>query len=189
MPHFLNTPPLVEPLSLEEAKAHLRISHDDDDQYITRLIAAARRQIELRTSLAIITQGWTALCDRWPQSGTIGLPVAPVASVTDILLHGDENTSATLEPAHYILDAASRPARIVLRADRLHPQATRAINGIEIRFVAGFGATSDAVPQDIRQALLLTVASWFSDRGELNRAALPLMASALIQPFRQVRLA
>jgi uncharacterized phiE125 gp8 family phage protein len=189
MPHILTTPPLVEPITLAEAKAHQRISHGDDDTYIARLISSARKQIELRTGLALIEQGWTALYNRWPENRCIALPIAPVLSVTDILLHGDDNTSATLDPSHYFLDKVSKPAIVALRNDRQIPKASRAVNGIEVRFTAGFGATAESVPQDIRHALLLTVASWFADRGELNTASLPLMAKALIQPFRQMRLA
>jgi uncharacterized phiE125 gp8 family phage protein len=49
MPAVLLTPPVAEPLSLEDAKLFLRVEHDTDDELIASLIAAARGEIELAT--------------------------------------------------------------------------------------------------------------------------------------------
>jgi uncharacterized phiE125 gp8 family phage protein len=43
MPSILLTPPAVEPISLDEAKAYLRVEHAADDDVIAALIAGARR--------------------------------------------------------------------------------------------------------------------------------------------------
>ena len=42
----LVTGPETEPVSKEEAKAHLRVDGTDDDAYITALIVTARRHVE-----------------------------------------------------------------------------------------------------------------------------------------------
>jgi len=41
------SPPAVEPVTLDEAKAHLRVTIADDDGYIALLIPAARERVEL----------------------------------------------------------------------------------------------------------------------------------------------
>ncbi len=185
---ILTTSPALEPVTLVETKSHLRISHADDDTYVTRLISAARRQIETRLNLALLQQSWSLFLDHWPDQGFIDLQLHPVQSIVDVITYGASDTPAVLDPSHYYLDKVSRPARLALRVDRPFPVAGRSTNGIEVKFTAGFGAVASAVPDDIRQALLLTVAAWFADRGETESGSLPLLALELIKPYRALRL-
>jgi uncharacterized phiE125 gp8 family phage protein len=75
-----------------------------------------------------------------------------------------------------------------LRDGRTPPRGGRPVNAIEVRFTAGFGAAS-AVPEDLRQAILLAVAHWFDHRGDGEGGALPLAALDLLATHRNVRLA
>lgn len=188
MPLILTTPPAAEPVSLAEAKAHLRVNHADDDAYISRLISAARRTVERTTSLRLVTQDWSLFADCWPDGPALSLQLAPVTAIDDIITYGEDDTPATVDPAHYYLDPVSRPARAVLRDGRMPPRGGRPVNAIEVRFTAGFGAAS-SVPEDLRQAILLTVAHWFDHRGDGDGGALPLAAVELLTAHRSVRLA
>src|SRR4029453_8792293 len=79
MSFFLLTGPAIEPLSLDEAKAFLRVEHSDDDQIISALIAGAR--IETQSQVALITQGWVIVLDCWPQLGRIVVRPGPLKSL------------------------------------------------------------------------------------------------------------
>jgi uncharacterized phiE125 gp8 family phage protein len=188
MPLILNSQPATEPVSLAEAKAQLRITHGDDDAYISTLIIAARRQVEARTGLALITQGWSLWLDCWPDAPVVSLGLAPVGAISDIIAYGEDGTPAVYDPSHYYLDVVSRPGRAVLRQDRLPPLPGRKVNGIEIRFTAGFGSAS-AVPQDLKQAILLCLAHWFEHRGEADGGSMPLAAIEILARHRVTRLA
>lgn len=180
--------PASEPVSLAEAKAHLRIAHADDDALVASLITAARRVVEARTGLCLISQQWLCLRDGWPEDGVIELPVAPLIGVEEIGVFGEDDEKAVIEPAHYIVDAASRPPRVLLRGSRLWPRPGRVVNGIGTRVMAGFGPNGAEVPQPLRRAVLLLVAHFFAQRGEETGGGLPVSLGALLAPYRRVRL-
>ena len=60
----LATHPEVEPVTLAEAKAHLRLDTDADDAYVSALISAARERVELFLRRALITQSFVGRLDR-----------------------------------------------------------------------------------------------------------------------------
>jgi uncharacterized phiE125 gp8 family phage protein len=59
-------PPSLEPVTLAEAKAFLRIEDSTEDQVVTDLITAARQYVENRTGRALITQTWQLTDDGFP---------------------------------------------------------------------------------------------------------------------------
>lgn len=188
MAHIQTTPPTVEPLTLAEVKAHIRVTHNDDDIYISTLITSARRMIEQSYDLCLLQQSWSVFLDRWPAEGAVTLPLFPLLSVVDIKIYGDDDVAATLDHAHYFLDAASRPARVTLRNGRTFPQPGRGVNGIEIKLITGFGASANTVPEAIKQALLMIISDWFASRGDVDAGAFPATALTLLAPYRNVRL-
>ena len=188
MSHILTSPPTVEPLTLAEAKAHLRVTHDDDDTYISTLINSARSTVEQFCGLALMQQGWSVFYDIWPEQGVLKLPLAPIMAIADLLIYGEDDVAAPIDHAHYFLDVVSKPSRLVLRNGRSLPLPGRRANGIELKLIAGFGASADAVPNQIKQALLIIIADWYAARGDVDAGALPLSARSLLAPYRGVRL-
>jgi len=183
--------PAAEPISLAEAKAHLRVDADDEDALISSLIVAARLLVERTLGLALVTQGWSYFLDHWPERGCITLPLLPVQAVGAVTVHDDDGGTAVLDADSYAVDVLSAPARLVLTST-LPSLATRAFNGFEVAFTAGYGDAGSDVPPPIRQALLLLVAHWFERREPVELGAgtqqVPAIAAGLLQPYRRVRL-
>lgn len=163
MPLKLVTPPAEEPVSLEEAKSHLRLEGVDDDAYVAVLIAAARRRCEAYQSRAYITQTWDLYLDGFP-AGDIRIPIAPLESVVSVKYKDTAGSMQTLDPSCYVVDTASEPGRISPACGQSWPSTYGEINAVEIRFVAGYGAAAD-VPEHIRQAILMTVGDLYEHRG------------------------
>ena len=181
---ILTTPPAAEPVSLAQAKLHLRVDSDDDDELISRLIVSGRKQTEAAAGVAMIAQGWSVFLDRWP-GPQVKLPLHPVMAVEDVWVYGEDDVAAQVDAAHYFLDGVSRPARLVLRSGRLWPVPGRRSNGVEIAFTAGFGTDAEDVPEPLRDAILRLVAHCYEHRGD-ERVALG--AEPLLQPYREMRL-
>ncbi len=69
MPSVLVTAPTEEPVSLAEAKLHLRVDYSNDDVLIGALITAARQHAENDTRRALVTQTWRQVLDQFPAPG------------------------------------------------------------------------------------------------------------------------
>lgn len=155
--------PAAEPVTLGEAKAHLRITDTAEDTLIANLIKAAREEVEQATGLALITQDWRLYLDNWPPSGLVRLRRGPVQEVIQVTVYDNLGNAQTVIPATANLDRARRPARFMM-PDGLNGPG-KAMNGIEIDFRAGYGATGVEVPDGLKRAILLLAAFWFEHRG------------------------
>ena len=76
------TQPVVEPVTLTEAKGHLRVDTDDDNSYIMGLVAAARGWVEEYLDRSLVHTQWTMRMDEFPPNGMekIELPRPPMAT-------------------------------------------------------------------------------------------------------------
>ncbi|MGN6515703.1 MAG: head-tail connector protein [Rhizomicrobium sp.] len=182
----LTTPPAAEPVTLDQAKAHLRVDTTDDDALITSLIAAARARAEWHTGRAFVTQSWTLWLDGWPCGGIIEIPLPPLQSVASVTAYAQDDGATVLDAATYQLDPAASPARLALKPNASPPVALRALNAIAVAFTAGYG-DAGAVPAPIQQAILMIVAALYAHRGD-EAADIPQEALALLAPYRVVKL-
>lgn len=160
----ISEPPQEEPISLDEAKDHIRVIGEDEDLLIQSLITAAREWCEGFQQRAYVAQTRRLTLDRWPRGRTIHLPRPPLQSVTSIVYTDREGAQYTIETESYIVDTDAEPGRIVLAYGASWPSvALRPAAGVEITYVAGYGDASD-VPQKVKQAMLLLVGHWYEHR-------------------------
>ncbi len=183
-------PPAAEPVGLAEAKAHLRIGFEGEDDLVEGLIAGARARIEAASGIAMIRRTLKVQRDSWPR-GTVEsrgfrLPVRPASSLTSVTLR-DRAGEAVDVTGRFVLEAGSG-ARLVW-AGGAFPWPLRATQGIEIVYVAGFGEGPDDIAADLRLAVLKLAAHAYRTR-DPETLALPLPADVmgLLSPWRRVRL-
>ncbi len=180
---ILAEPPALEPVTLTEVKAHLRLDFDSEDDLLNSLITTARQYLEERTGLALITQVWRLCLDDWPNSDCVTLGKTPVSTINLIEQFDSEGTATSLDITGMLLDGQSRPARIYTSKQSKPEQA---INGIEITFTAGFGESID-VPDLIKRAILIHISHMYEFRGvvtpDMQPASEPSGYNALISPW------
>ncbi|MDN5928908.1 MAG: head-tail connector protein [Hyphomicrobiales bacterium] len=186
---FRTTAPAVEPVTVAEAKAQLRIGHDGEDDFINGLIRAAREEVEARAGVAMIAQDWRLALDRWPRFGRVALLRHPVVEILSVTVYGAEGEASLVDPSTYEADLVSRPARLYFTT---RPEPACIMNGIEIDFAAGFGADAKSVPERLKRAILVLVAHWYEFRAGFSAGdqpvSIPPEFERLISSFRRGRL-
>ena len=180
--------PATEPVSLAEARAHLQVDDNDSDTAISALITAARQYVEEYTGRALITQTWALTMDDVP-SGTdsILLPRPPLVSVSSLAYVDGDGVTQTWASSNYRVDSNSEPARLTLAYGVSWPTPRDVSNAVTVTYVAGYGAAT-AVPTAIRQAILLLVGDWFTNREAQVVGTvvgrLGFSVEALLSPYR-----
>src|SRR5215204_4629062 len=191
MSSILLTPPAVEPVTLADAKAYLRVEHSEDDAVISALIAGARSHIEAQTRRALITQTWRLVRDAWPREGRIAVAPSPLRQIIAARVYREDGSALVIDLQAFVSDKAAAPSIIAFPSWSL-PAPGRALAGIEIDVEAGYGATPFNVPEPLRQAIKLLVAHWYENRGLIaagqSIATLPATVAALLAPYRVLSL-
>ena len=177
--------PAEMPVSLAEAKAHLRVDHDDQDDLITAQIKAATAWLDGYSGIlgrALVTQTWRQDFDRF--ANRLPLPVAPVSAVVSISYFDAGNVQQMLDPGVYELLADARGAYVTLQPGQAWPATFRHTDAVSVSFTAGYGAAAD-VPEPIRQAILLIVQRLFDGADTAIDVAIDRTVQALIAPYRK----
>jgi uncharacterized phiE125 gp8 family phage protein len=191
MTAILLTPPAIEPLTLADAKLYLRVAHDDDDDLITSLIAAARSHVEGRARRALITQVWRITRDAWPPDGRFVLPLAPAREVVAARVYDADGVAHATDTQAFIVEVGAAPG-VVAFSPWFVPAPGRAAGGVELDVSFGYGDAAIDVPTPLIQAMRLLLAHWYENRGvvmaDAASAAMPAGVDALLAPYRGLTL-
>lgn len=166
------TGPAVEPVTLSEAKAHLRVDTSDDDVYIGTLITAAREWVEQYLDRTLISTQWAMRFDKFPDSGIepVELPRPPMvtsgtATAVTVTFTTEAGPTSTYSTAEYRVDRQATPGAVLPMYGSTWTPHRQDDNAISVTWWAGYGATGASVPAAIRHAMLMLVAHWYETRG------------------------
>ncbi len=158
-------PPSMEPLSLDETKAFLRVSTAEEDAIVGSAIAAARLHLEQSLRVALIDQSWTYRISSGSCVSAVTLPIIPFKNVDAVRYDDGTGAASVVSTDSYSVDVQYEAGRILFQ----EPQAL-ATDGqasgprIEIDFSCGYGPQRTDVPETLRRALLLITAHFFETR-------------------------
>lgn len=186
------TAPTADPVSLVEAKAQCRVDGTDDDGLLAGLVLAAREAAETFTRRKLFTQTWDYSIDcTWPTEKINGvmrrricLPLPPLQSVTSIKYYDIAGVLQTLAADQYRVDPTSYEGRIEPAYGVAWPSVRDQMATIVVRMVVGH----TAVPEPVRQAILLTVGHLYANRESVVVGTItgevPQSAQSLLFPYR-----
>lgn len=206
MPLIRIAEPSIEPVSLLEAKNHLRIDADmtSDDALIGLYISAARIYAENYTSRSFILQKWRLILDSFPGPSMIGVPFgvpyslpghaillerAPFINLDSIEYTGMDGQQYTMPATDYKAELSGGIGRITPVFGKIWPIPMPQIGAVIVNYTAGYGDAADDVPAGIRQWILVRINSMYENREEvalLNRGKVePIpFIDGLLDPYR-----
>lgn len=182
------TPPAVEPISLEEAKKHLRVDGDEDDILISSLIKQAREYCEDYQNRKYMTQTLELVLDSFPRGNAIVFyNCSPVQKVESIKYYGADRQEYLFDESNYIADLDGFVNRVVLESGRHWPIIEiQSVNAVRARVVAGYGDTADKVPETIKWAMILQMKLLYDDYRPEEKTKLEEARNSLLSMNRVI---
>ncbi|MBO9472019.1 phage head-tail connector protein [Shimia sp. R10_1] len=183
----------VSALPVSAFKDHLRLGSgftEDSlqDDVLESFLQAAISAVEARTGKALFRRSFSWTVYGWRDGVAQGLPVAPVSDISEVTLTDTQGAAVTVASSAYQL------------VQDMHRPCVRGVAGglpniptngsVTLRFEAGFGATWEEIPADLRQAVLLLAAHYYEFRQEttLSEGCMPFGVTSLLERYRAVRL-
>jgi uncharacterized phiE125 gp8 family phage protein len=180
-------------VTLEEAKAHLRVTHSAEDSLIeSTYVPAAIAWLSNYTGRFIAS---AEITEHVPFSNLSGfrlpVPAAPVRSVTEVALVDEDGEETVIAPEDYELDTFSNGEGEI----EFSREVDLSCISFRIDYEAGYAEAIEEpepvpseLPADLRAAILFMVAHLYENRmpvviGTIT-ADLPLSCKALADPYR-----
>ncbi len=154
----------AEPVTIQEAKDHLRVDGEDENPLIETIIKAARAWVENICGRQLLQATWVYRLDAFPSSGTILLPISPVSSITTVNYTDIAGAGQTAAGTVYDTDLNSSVPRIFLKDGQSWPSTQAITNAVVVTLVAGYGDGRADVPDCARTAILMVVGTLYRNR-------------------------
>lgn len=186
------TEPASEPVSLAEAKLHLKVDFTADDALIASLIKAARVHAEKVQGRAFISRLVRATIDGVP-GREIVLPVSPVIDVRSVTFYDVDDVANLVPTTDYLVDRDAWDGRIVLNEESDWPDIdARGAKTVVIEYDAGCGSAPEDVSEDVKAAMKLMIGHWYTHREDTTQGQqvyeIPMASKALLGMDRAVNL-
>lgn len=178
-------------ITLDEAKDQLNIDHTNDDALIDRLIGVVTQRLDGRNGTlnrALLTQTWKWTIDGF--SALAEMPLPPLQSVSSVKYLDSDGVEQTLAADQYQVLGVNGwdKASIVEAYSASWPSHRSVSEAVNVTFVCGFGDDISDVPEDIRHAAMILLATFYENREAyvVGSAAtkLPMSADTLLAPHR-----
>jgi len=185
------SPPSALPVSLDEAKAHLRVDTTDEDVLIRALIQSVTEHLDGWAGTlgrCLVEQTWRMSFSAFPSCGLLRLPLAPLASSPAIAVtyFDDANATQTLSSSAYQVAEDDLGPLLHLAQSQTWPTTYERVDAVSVSAKFGYGAAAD-VPASIKAAILLMVGDLYINREAKisNKLVMNPTAAMLLAPYRR----
>lgn len=189
MPLAIISSPISQPVSLTQIKRHLRLDHNNDDEYLNELTDAATAHVEAVTSQFLISRVVRQYIETMPASRSISLEAWPIKSIQEVRGYDFDGNANIILTENYRLDNRIDPPALVLNTNI---NFNAFCNGIEVDMEVGYGEAGVDVPSNITRAILVLIAHWYEFRGTLpaggETGLIPEGLDILLAPIKKVRI-
>lgn len=151
------------PLTVEEAKMHLRVDGTEEDDYIKSLIGVATNKVQNITNRQLMRATFQLSVDRLPSS--LPLPRPPFAAITNITAIDDAGQEVVFEDTYYTTTATDYTT---LRGVLDSGWYASTYKDIVIEYEAGYESAAE-IPEDILYAIKALITFFYENRGEVNK--------------------
>ena len=152
------------PVTLAEAKLHLRVDGTDEDTLINALIAAATQQAENYTWRTLMTTVFEYVDDSFDKC--IELDTFPIVTIDSIKYYDLNSVQQTLSATQYESNLLECPAIVRPKDGYYWPDTIIRFDAVTVRFTAGY-ASAAAVPAAIKQAVLMIIGHLYANREDV----------------------
>lgn len=187
--------PVTLPVSLAEAKAHLRVEHDEDDAMIAAMLAAAVARLDGWSGIlgrCLIEQRWAQSFGRFACADRLRLPFPNVSAAEITYFPADGSAATDFSPSFWWLAETVMGSAIVLASGAAWPATADRPDAVTVTMTVGFGAAVENIPAPIRSAILLMVGDLYRNRettgqGSATLGTIPMSTTveALLAPYRR----
>lgn len=182
MPISVSTKASHFPISLEEAKEHLRVTDTNSDSYIQGLIAAVTQEVEDYTGRTLITTQYSWKMDCFPNSYELYVPKGPLQAVSSITYIDTDESTDTWGSTYYSYDTVSMPGRIYPAYQETWPVTLDIQNAVTVTYTAGQSSHMGGVPEMLKMAMKWKIHDyWF---GRSGSAAQSTVSDSVLTQFK-----
>jgi len=187
----------TEPISLDEAKAFLRVDDTADDDYITEMVKMARQLVEKETNAVLVAKSYSEYYSHFPRNGAAFVlqyvgNVAPSPIAPSILYNNTSGGITTLSTSKYTNSKYSG----FIKVEPVDGWATDIIEGqnaikLVYNLAPELGLDSVPVlPLPLKQAMYLLIGHFYDNRSAVNFGnpkELPLGYNRIINQYKNTR--